>query len=264
VFNAVSSTGIVIVLIVYFLADLSRIRATLYRLVPHSRRPRTILIGDEIFAKIGAYVQGNLLTSLITGTATSIFLAIMKVPYALLLGIFVAIVDLLPTIGATLAGVGVCLAALSVSLPVGLATLAFSSSTSWPKTTYSHPRSSARRSKSPQESASNDHQLRFLVRSSIHVVMPAARHLYRYVTCDGASATLAPVTTTSAAARTRERAKSTVEPARNVPSTCPYVGGAYGLSRLITVSRNAAQRSHQKVSRPAVAQGRRVAWRGAG
>ena len=125
VFNAVSSTGIVIVLIVYFLADLSRIRATLYRLVPNSRRPRTILIGDEIFAKISAYVQGNLLTSLIAGTATSIFLAIMKVPYALLLGIFVAIVDLLPTIGATLAGVGVFLAALSVSLPVGLATLAF-------------------------------------------------------------------------------------------------------------------------------------------
>ncbi|MBV9143824.1 MAG: AI-2E family transporter, partial [Pseudonocardiales bacterium] len=44
VFNAVSSTGIVIILIVYFLADLPRIRATLYRLVPNSRRPRTILI----------------------------------------------------------------------------------------------------------------------------------------------------------------------------------------------------------------------------
>lgn len=125
VFTAVSSTGIVVVLIVYFLADLPRIRATLYRLVPHSRRPRTILIGDEIFAKIGAYVQGNLLTSLIAGSCTATFLAIMKVPYPLLLGIFVALIDLLPTIGATLAGIVVCLAALSVSVPVGLATLAF-------------------------------------------------------------------------------------------------------------------------------------------
>ena len=125
VFNAVSSTGIVIVMIVYFLADLPRIRATLYRLVPHSRRPRSILIGDEIFAKIGAYIQGNLLTSLIAGTLTTIFLAIMNVPYPLLLGIFVAIVDLLPVIGSTLAGVVVCLAALSVSLPVCLATIAF-------------------------------------------------------------------------------------------------------------------------------------------
>ncbi|HET9117266.1 MAG TPA: AI-2E family transporter [Pseudonocardiaceae bacterium] len=112
-------------MIVYFLADLPRIRATLYRLVPHSRRPRTILIGDEIFAKTGAYVQGNLLTSLIAGTATSIFLAIMKVPYPLLLGILVAIVDLLPVIGSTLAGIVVCLAALSVSPPVCLATIAF-------------------------------------------------------------------------------------------------------------------------------------------
>jgi hypothetical protein len=32
-----------------------RIRATLYRLVPRSRRPRAILIGDEILAKVGAY-----------------------------------------------------------------------------------------------------------------------------------------------------------------------------------------------------------------
>lgn len=125
VFNALSSTGIVIVMIVYFLADLPRIRATLYRLVPNSRRPRTILLGDEIFAKTGAYVQSNLLTSLIAGTFTTTFLAIMKVPYPLLLGIFVAIVDLLPMIGSTLAGVVVCLAALSVSLPVGLATIAF-------------------------------------------------------------------------------------------------------------------------------------------
>lgn len=125
VFNALSSTGIVAVLIVYFVADLPRIRATLYRLVPNSRRPRAILLGDEIFAKVGGYVLGNLLTSLIAGSLTSIFLAIMHVPYPLLLGIFVAIVDLLPVIGSAIAGVVVCLVALSVSLPVCLATIGF-------------------------------------------------------------------------------------------------------------------------------------------
>ncbi|WP_410597316.1 AI-2E family transporter [Amycolatopsis sp. lyj-23] len=46
---------IVIVLTIYFLADLPRIRQGIYRLVPHSRRPRAILIGDEIFAKVGGY-----------------------------------------------------------------------------------------------------------------------------------------------------------------------------------------------------------------
>jgi predicted PurR-regulated permease PerM len=125
VLNAVSSIGIVAVLIVYFLADLPRIRATFYRLVPNSRRPRAILLGDEILAKVGGYVLGNLLTSLIAGTLTTTFLAIAKVPYPLLLGIFVAIVDLLPVIGSAIAGVVVCLVALSVSVPVCLATIGF-------------------------------------------------------------------------------------------------------------------------------------------
>jgi predicted PurR-regulated permease PerM len=53
VFSALTGTLIVVVLTVYFLADLPRIRATLYRLIPHSRRPRAILLGDEIFAKVG-------------------------------------------------------------------------------------------------------------------------------------------------------------------------------------------------------------------
>ncbi len=124
-FSALASTLILVVLTVYFAADLPRIRATLYRLVPHSRRPRAILLGDEIFAKIGGYVLGNLLISLIAGVLTFTFLAIVGVPYALLLSLFVAILDLVPVIGSTLAGVVVCLVALSVSLPVCLATIGF-------------------------------------------------------------------------------------------------------------------------------------------
>jgi predicted PurR-regulated permease PerM len=125
VFSAVASALIVVVLTVYFLTDLPRIRATLYRLVPHSRRPRAIQLGDEIFAKVGAYVLGNLLISLIAGTLTFAFLTIFKVPYSLLLSILVAILDLVPVIGSTIAGVVVCLVALSVSLPVCLATIGF-------------------------------------------------------------------------------------------------------------------------------------------
>ncbi|HXT46200.1 MAG TPA: AI-2E family transporter [Pseudonocardiaceae bacterium] len=125
VFSAVASALIVVVLTVYFVADLPRIRATFYRLVPQSRRPRAIRLGDEIFAKVGAYVLGNLLISLIAGALTFVFLAIFKVPYSLLLSILVAILDLVPVIGSTIAGVVVCLVALSVSLPVCLATIGF-------------------------------------------------------------------------------------------------------------------------------------------
>jgi predicted PurR-regulated permease PerM len=125
VFGAVADSLIVIVLTVYFLVDMPRIRTTLYRLVPSSRRPRAILIGDEVFAKVGAYVLGNVLTSVIAGTATVIWLTVFGIPYPLLLGIFVALLDLVPIIGSTIAGVVVAAVALTISLPVCIATIIF-------------------------------------------------------------------------------------------------------------------------------------------
>ena len=125
VFGAVTDSLIVIVLTVYFLVDMPRIRTSLYRLVPHSRRPRAILIGDEVFAKVGAYVLGNVLISVIAGVATFVWLMAFGVPYPLLLGIFVALLDLVPVVGSTIAGVAVAAVALTVSLPVCLATIVF-------------------------------------------------------------------------------------------------------------------------------------------
>ena len=125
IFDALARLLIVAVLTVYFLADLPRIRTTLYRLVPHTRRPRAILIGDEVFAKVGAYVLGNVAISVIAGIATFVWLVGFGVPYPLLLGIFVAILDLVPVVGSTIAGAVVGAVALAVSLPVCLATIAF-------------------------------------------------------------------------------------------------------------------------------------------
>lgn len=125
VFEAVVDTVIVVVLTVYFLIDLPRIRTFLYRLVPHSRRPRAILIGDEVFAKVGAYLLGNLVISFVAGAATLIWLSAFNVPYPLLLGILVALLDLVPVVGSTIAGIVVAAVAFTVSLPVGLATIVF-------------------------------------------------------------------------------------------------------------------------------------------
>ncbi|MEJ7650235.1 MAG: AI-2E family transporter [Nakamurella sp.] len=125
VFSAVTDGLIVMVLTVYFLVDMPRIRALIYRLFPHSRRPRAILIGDDILRKVGAYVLGNLLVSLIAGVLTFGWLLIFGVPYALLLAILVALLDLVPVVGSTIAGIIVALVALTVSLPVCLATIGF-------------------------------------------------------------------------------------------------------------------------------------------
>ncbi|MEV6605866.1 AI-2E family transporter [Kutzneria sp. NPDC051319] len=125
VFGALTNLGILVVLTVYFVADLPRIRVALYRLVPNSRRPRAILIGDEICAKVGGYVLGNLVISVIAGVLTLVWLLIFDVPYAVLLAIGVAVLDLIPVVGSVIGGAVVSLVALTVSLPAFLATIGF-------------------------------------------------------------------------------------------------------------------------------------------
>jgi predicted PurR-regulated permease PerM len=125
VVGVVGAVLIVIVLTVYFLADMPRVTRTFYRLVPHSRRARAGLLIDEMFARVGGYVLGNVITSVIAGVGTLIWLEIFDVPYPLLLSVFVGFMDLIPIVGSTVAGIIVSLVALTVSWPVALATAIF-------------------------------------------------------------------------------------------------------------------------------------------
>ncbi len=121
--EAVTGAFIVLVLSIYFLADFQRIRTALYRLVPARRRPRAILIGDQIYARIGAYLLGNIVMSLMSGVVTFGCLIAFGVPYALFLAIVVAVLDLVPVLGTLVAAVVVAAVALTVSVPVCLGVL---------------------------------------------------------------------------------------------------------------------------------------------
>jgi predicted PurR-regulated permease PerM len=125
VLTTTASTTSVMVLTIYLLFDLPRIRRLAYRMMPASRRPRVILIGDEVLAKVGRYVLGNMFTSLIAGVGTFIWLFAFGVPYPVVLAAMVAIFDLIPVVGSTIAGVIVSLIAVSVSVPVAIATAIF-------------------------------------------------------------------------------------------------------------------------------------------
>jgi predicted PurR-regulated permease PerM len=59
---------------------------------------------------------GNLAISLICGTVYGVTAVILGLPYPLALAVIAGILDLIPTIGATIAGVIIGLVALSVSL----------------------------------------------------------------------------------------------------------------------------------------------------
>jgi predicted PurR-regulated permease PerM len=120
------SALIVAVVTIYLLADMPRIRKGIYRMAPQSRRARMIVLTDEIMTRVGGYVLGNVLISIVTGLATTAWALIFGIPYPVLLGLLVALLDLIPLIGSTIGGVVVGLVALAaVSVPVAVATVVF-------------------------------------------------------------------------------------------------------------------------------------------
>ena len=61
-------------------------------------------IADDVYRSVGGYVVGNLLISVIAGVTTWIVLAALGVPFAVPLAVLMAFLDLIPLVGATIAG----------------------------------------------------------------------------------------------------------------------------------------------------------------
>ncbi len=96
-----------------------------YRLLPEQSQPRWRKVGDEIYRTVGGYVTGNLLISVIAGGLTTIVLLILGVPYAVALGLIVAILDLIPLAGATIAAILIGIVAFLHSVPAGIIVVVF-------------------------------------------------------------------------------------------------------------------------------------------
>ena len=66
-------------------------------------------IGENFLRAIGGYVRGNLAISVVAGIASYIVLKIMGIPYAETLAVLVAVLDVIPLVGATIGAVIVCI-----------------------------------------------------------------------------------------------------------------------------------------------------------
>ena len=104
--SALANAFIVVVLMLYFLASLRSIKHALYRLAPASVATGSAKLGDRIIRSVGAYVSGAFLVALCAGITTLIFLFIVGLgDYAVALAFVVALLDVIPMIGATIGAV---------------------------------------------------------------------------------------------------------------------------------------------------------------
>jgi predicted PurR-regulated permease PerM len=126
VLSLLGNIFVVIVLTLYFLSALPKIKASIYQLAPASRRDRVSKLGDQIVRGIGGYVSGAFIIALCAGISTLVFLAVIGLGgYAVALALVVAILDVIPMIGATLGAIIVCAIAFATDPKLGLICVIF-------------------------------------------------------------------------------------------------------------------------------------------
>ncbi len=85
----------------------------LLNVVPEPRRQQCANVGHGIYRAVGGFVTGNLLASLLGGAIATVVLLAVGIPYAIPLGLLVALLDLIPIVGAILAPIVLGLVSLT-------------------------------------------------------------------------------------------------------------------------------------------------------
>jgi len=126
VLSAVASTFIVTVLTLYFLSSLETTKHAFYRLTPASRRERVTVLGDRVLEGVGGYVSGAFVVATCAGVSSLIFLFIVGLgEYAVALAFVVALLDVIPMIGATIGAVIVTAIGFAEDPKIGIACIVF-------------------------------------------------------------------------------------------------------------------------------------------
>jgi predicted PurR-regulated permease PerM len=89
------------------------------------RAERIRRVGHDCARTVTGYITGNLLISVICGVLTYAVLAILRVPFAGLIALFVGLADLIPLVGATLGAVVGVIAAFAHSVTAGIIVVVF-------------------------------------------------------------------------------------------------------------------------------------------
>ncbi|GEP34470.1 hypothetical protein NSZ01_22380 [Nocardioides szechwanensis] len=121
ILGALFNAFIILVLTLYFLSSLDKTKKAFYRLAPASRRPRVTLLGDKIVDNVGGYVSGAFIVALCAGVSSLVFLfAVGLGEYAVALAFVVALLDVIPMIGATIGAVVVTAIAFATDVKTGI------------------------------------------------------------------------------------------------------------------------------------------------
>jgi predicted PurR-regulated permease PerM len=111
VLNGVFQTFTILILTLYFLASLPKMKRTAYSMVPASRRNRVVQLSEEIMRRTGSYAIGQVAIATINAMLSYVMMTLLGIPYAAVLAVLVGFLGLIPMVGATLGAGLVCIVA---------------------------------------------------------------------------------------------------------------------------------------------------------
>jgi predicted PurR-regulated permease PerM len=113
------------ILTIYFQLSLPHTEENIRRLFRGEHRQRDVQMFQESLERVGGYVSGNIAVSVIAGVGAFVFLRIFGIPFAAALAMWVAVADLIPTVGATLGALAAVIVAFFSSITDGVATVIY-------------------------------------------------------------------------------------------------------------------------------------------
>ena len=109
-----------LVLTFFLIYDLEKLLELFLHVVPSKERSKIKELLKEVASVTGKYIRGNILISVICGIVVYAGLLVLKVPFALPLAIFAAIIDLLPLVGQTIGAIPAVIIGFGVSPITGV------------------------------------------------------------------------------------------------------------------------------------------------
>lgn len=93
----------VVTIVFYLINDKEYIKKKFIEFFPEKMKAKAELISDNISTKVGGYVIAQVISMVALGIMTTLFLFILRIDYALLLGLAAGILDIIPVLGPTIA-----------------------------------------------------------------------------------------------------------------------------------------------------------------
>lgn len=119
--GGLGGTVIVLILTIYFTANLDTLKRGLYLLVPMTRRQRFAEIAEQIFSSVGRYVIGQVTLALVNGVLSFAFLSIIGAKLPAVFAFIAFLGSLIPLVG-TISGAVVIVLGQLLLAPTSVST----------------------------------------------------------------------------------------------------------------------------------------------